>query len=1121
MTASTQFDFLQPGWPEVHDAAAPAAHPDARTACFHARRALELAVRWVFKYDAKLQLPYQDNLSALLHEPTFKAAAGPTVFAKTVLINKLGNQAVHGHKPVMQYDALMAVQELFHVAHWLAHTYARGARPAPGLPFDPGLLPKTVPIPKQTAEQLQKLEAELHARDEKLSALLADRTALDVELERLRTEIAEAKKANLAQADPHDYSEAETRDRFIDLLLKEAGWTLTGERDREFPVQGLPTKTGEGRVDYVLWGDDGRPLALVEAKRTRRDGRAGQRQAELYADCLEKQFGQRPVIFYTNGYEHWLWDDTQHPPRPVQGFYKKAELEFLIGRRTSRKKLADAPIDGGIVERYYQTRAIRRIAEAFEVDRERKALVVMATGAGKTRTVIALADLLMRCHWAKRVLFLADRVALVNQAVGAFKKHLPGASPVNLVTDKAAEGRVFVSTYPTMMGLIDEARDGQRRFGPGHFDLVVIDEAHRSVYQKYRAIFEYFDALLVGLTATPRDEIDRDTYGLFDLEKGVPTDSYDLADAVADGFLVPSRPVSVPLKFQRQGIRYDDLSAEEKEQWDAKEWDEEGNTPDQVEAEAVNKWLFNEDTVDKVLAHLMTRGAAVAGGDRLGKTILFAKNQAHALFIQERFDKNYPHLAGKFARVITFKTEYAQSLIDAFAQKDKAPHLAISVDMLDTGIDVPVVVNLVFFKLVRSKTKFWQMIGRGTRLCADLFAPGKPKEFFYVFDYCQNLEFFSQEAGTTEGAVAKSLGQRLFTTRLELIGELDRDKERRPAETELRQDVAATLQKEVAAMNVDNFVVRPKRRLVERYAQAEAWEPLPPEAVAELAREVAGLPSETPAEDEEAKRFDLLLLRLQLAVLRIEPAYARLSGQVREIAGLLEEKGRVPMVHQQMALIQDLQTDEWWQDVTVPMLETVRRKLRALVKLIEKRKRRPVYTDFEDEIGGETTVELPGFASVDSYERFRAKARLFLREHEDDLVIHKLRMNEALTALDLQELERTFAESGLARPEHLDQAKTENNGLGLFVRSLVGLDRGAAKQALAGFLTGKSLAANQIEFVHLIIEHLTAHGAMKLELLYESPFTDITPRGPDGLFSAPQVEELATVLSLVRARAAA
>jgi type I restriction enzyme R subunit len=1086
---------------------------------------LEVAVHWLYKHDSTLRLPYQDNLSALMHEPTFRNAVGPTVFAKAKLIKDLGNLAVHTHKTILDTDALAAVRELFHLSYWLAHTYGRGTRPPAGLVFDPTVLPKAT-IQKQTLDQLQQLEARLGEKDEKLSTLLADKTALDAELVRLRIEIVQAKQANTARPDEHNYSEAETRDYFIDLLLKEAGWALDQEKDREFPVKGMPNEAGDGFVDYVLWGDDGIPLALIEAKRTKRDARVGQQQAKLYADCLETKFGRRPIIFYSNGYEHWIWDDANYPPRPVQGFYKKAELELLIQRRKTRKPLADAKINEAIVERYYQTRAVRRICEAFERDRDRKALVVMATGAGKTRTVIALCDLLMGCNWAKRVLFLADRVALVNQAVNAFKKHLPDSSPVNLVTEKDGQGRVYVSTYPTMMGLIDETKDGQRRFGPGHFDLIVIDEAHRSVYQKYRAIFEYFDSLLVGLTATPRADIDRDTYGLFDLEKGVPTDVYDLGDAVKDKFLVPPQSVSVPLKFQRQGITYDDLSEEEKEQWDAVEWSDDGTAPQQVEAEAVNKWLFNKDTVDKALEYLMTRGQKVAGGDQLGKTIIFAKNHDHAEFIAERFNVNYPHYKGKFARVIDFTVEYAQSLIDDFSQLKKTPHIAISVDMLDTGIDIPEVVNLVFFKLVRSKTKFWQMLGRGTRLCPDLFGPGKHKEFFYIFDYCQNLEFFSQNPETTEGALGQSLGKRLFTARLELISELDRKlstvfSEGPEKEKELRRDIAELVRSEVSAMNVQNFVVRPKRRLVEKYAKAEAWTELKMESFHELADQVAGLPSEQEVEDEEAKRFDLLMLNLQLAVLRIEPSFARLRDQVKAIAGLLEDAAAIPMVQQQLPLIQDLQTDEWWQDVTTPLLENARKRIRALVKLIEKQKRKPIYTDFEDEIGAETNVELPGFAAPDSFERFRAKTRQFLREHESDLVIHKLRMNEALTATDLLELERMLTEGGLGNGEQLTKAKTESNGLGIFVRSLVGLSREAAKQALSGFISGKTLTANQIEFVNLVIEHLTEHGVMDAGLLYESPFTDINPQGPDGVFDSGEVDELVAVLSQVRARAVA
>ncbi len=1044
---------------------------------------------------------------------------------------------MHSHRAIPTEDALAAVRELFHVAYWLGRTYGRVARPVPGLVFDANALPKAAAAPKQTAEQLQQLEAGLRERDQKLAALLADKSALDEELTRLRAEVAAARKAAATQPDAHDYSEAETRDYFIDLLLKEAGWLLDQPRDREFEVAGMPNKEGKGFVDYVLWGDDGKPLGLVEAKRTRRDARVGQQPAKLYADCLEKQFGQRPLIFYSNGYEHWLWDDAHYPPRAVQGFYKKAELELVIQRRSSRKPLASAEINPAIVERFYQTRGIRRIAESFEQDHDRKALLVMATGAGKTRTVIALADLLMRCNWAKRVLFLADRVALVNQAVNAFKRHLPDASPVNLVTEKDAEGRVFVSTYPTIMGLIDETRDGQRRFGVGHFDLVIIDEAHRSVFQKYRAIFDYFDSLLVGLTATPKDEVDRNTYDLFDLEDGVPTDAYSLEEAVRDGFLVPPKAVSVPLKFQREGIKYDDLSEDDKDQWDALEWDEDGGVPDRVEAEAVNKWLFNKDTVDKVLAHLMTRGLTVAGGDRLGKTILFAKNQAHADFIAERFNVNYPHYKGEFARVIHNKVTYAQSLIDNFSSKEKAPHLALSVDMLDTGIDVPEVVNLVFFKLVRSKTKFWQMLGRGTRLCPDLFGPGRHKQFFYLFDYCQNLEYFSQNPETTEGALGASLGKRLFTARLELISELDKTPAgeaaggvvREPRATygdprtgaEVRRSIGELLHGEVAAMNLDNFVVRPRRRAVEKYAKTEAWTVLSAEALSELAHEVAGLPSEREAEAEEAKRFDLLILNLQLARLRAEPGFERLRDQVKAIAGLLEEKSLIPMVRDQMALIQEVQTDEWWQDITVPMLEIARRRLRDLVKFIEKQKRKPIYTDFADEMGGETHVVLPGFVEGTDYAKFRAKAQAFLRAHQDHIAIHKLRLNKALTAADLTELERMLVESAVGAAEEIGRAKSESQGLGLFVRSLVGMDREAAKNALGGFLNGKTWSASQIEFVNLIVNHLTEHGVMEAARLYESPFTDLTPRGPDGLFSTAQVDALLAAIAAVRATAVA
>lgn len=1127
----THFTFLQSEWPHIAASAAKAESlvmGDPRTACFYSRRALELMVTWLYEHDGSLRKPYQDHLSALIFEPTFQALLESRLVAKAKLIKDLGNLAVHSPKPVRVEDGVASVRDLFHLGFWLARTYARQDRPSEDLVFRASELPPpSAQVTAQSAAQLDKLNQELVEKDALLAAERKAKLEVDDELARLRAEIAQAKAQNQVVPDTHDYTEAATREAFIDVLLKEAGWPLDQERDREFEIRPFPNESGVGFADYVLWGSDGKPLAVVEAKRTSKSPQEGKHQAKLYADGLEAMFGQRPVIFYSNGYEHWIWDDTQHPPREVQGFLTQSELELTIQRRTSRRPLGEAEINTVIVERSYQHRAIRRICESFEKENHRKALVVMATGAGKTRTVIALCDLLMRCNWAKRILFLADRVALVNQAINAFKKFLPENNPVNLVTDKETDGRIYVSTYPTMMGLIDEVTDGQRRFGPGHFDLIIIDEAHRSVYQKYRAIFRHFDSYLVGLTATPRDEVDRDTYGLFDLEKGVPTDAYELEEAIKDGYLVEYRSREVPLKFHREGIKYDQLSEEEKDAWDALEW-EDGEVPDSVPGSALHDWLFNADTVDKVLGHVMKHGLKVEGGDRLGKTIVFARNHAHAEFIVQRFDALFPHLKGQFAQVIDFKVNYAQTLIDAFSKANQTPHIAVSVDMLDTGIDVPEVVNLVFFKPVRSKTKFWQMIGRGTRLCPDLFGPGKDKSHFLIFDFFENFEFFRQNPNPKSAPMPESLSQQVFRSRSELVFGLDKALGNRVCESgnedewSLRNATASLLHQHVAALNPDSFLVRPHLRLVEQFAKPEAWTAATVMEIPEAIKILGGLPTGVEEGGEEAIRFDLLVLNLQLALLRQDAGWERLQDRMVAIAHALALKANIPMVKAHIELIQDICSDLWWEGLTLPMLEQARQKLRDLVKLMDRMDRKVLYTDFTDELGEEKISEPIYVPMGVNMERFRAKVRQFLLDHEHShFTIHRLRMNEPLTAMDLDELERMLREAGLGSEDELEKAKQESHGLGLFVRSLIGLDRAAAKAAFAEFLQGSTLNATQIDFLETVINHLTEHGAMDPALLYESPYTDISPMGVEGVFDPPQVETLLGVLAEVRRRAVA
>jgi len=1122
------FDFVRAAWPDLAEEARLAersTYADPRVALIYARRTLELTVNWLYKADSTLRLPYKDDLASMLFEPSFKRLVGSAIATKMDLIRRQGNFAVHRTTPMTSNDSGAVIRELFHVLVWVATRYALRVedRPARGLEFDAASIPKPQPgVVAKTLAQVKALAEELAEKDAKLAEAERRNEALEAELAALQAEVAAAKAANATVPDTHDYSEAATRDLFIDILLREAGWDVTAPNVIEFPVTGMPNNSegGKGFVDYVLWGDDGLPLGVVEAKRTKKDANVGQQQAKLYADALERQFGRRPVIFYTNGYEHWIWDDAFYPPRPVQGFYTRDELALLIQRRTTRKPLAAEPISETIVERYYQQRAVRRVAEAFE-QHERRALLVMATGSGKTRTVIALADLLIRANWVKRVLFLADRIALVNQATNAFKQHLPDAAPVNLVTDKDSEGRVYVSTYPTIMNLIDKGEDDLRRFGPGYFDLIVVDEAHRSVYQKYGEIFNWFDALVVGLTATPKDEIDHNTYGLFNLEDGVPTDSYDLTDAITEGYLVPPVGRSVSTQFMRQGIRYDELSPEEREQWDLLDW-EDGDPPDEVDAAAVNKWLFNADTVDKVLQELMTNGRKVAGGDKIGKTIVFARSNAHADFIVKRFDLNYPQYAGHFARVITYKTTYVQNLIDDFSITDKLPQIAVSVDMLDTGIDIPDVVNLVFFKPVYSKTKYWQMVGRGTRLRPDIYGPGENKADFVIFDVCQNIEYFNQELGAAAGPTVEPLGARLFKGRLQLLAGMDAMAVPDPELAGLREGVAARLHDQVAGMSLDNFIVRPHRREVERFAEPQRWTDLSG-ADYESAATLAGLPSAVDVldQDEKAKRFDLLALRAQLSVLTGAPGFAAAKERIIAIAEELASQPTIPKIAAELVLIAAVTTEEWWEGVTVAMLEMVRIRLRGLVGLIDGSAQAILYSDFQDAASEAVIVELKDAATGVDRARFREKALAFLRDHENDAVLFKVRHGKQLTPVDLAELERIMVETAGLDGAQVAAAASEARGLGLFVRSLLGLDRGAAVEALSEFTAGTTFTGNQLAFAELVVDQLTQRGVIDPRLLYEAPFTGVAPTGPEAIFTAAQVKALVHSLETISATAAA
>ena len=1102
----SNFAFLQREWPEISQTAQKAesyVNSDPRSACFYARRALEQTVNWLYDHDTAFRRPYDEKLITLMTDYAFRDNVPAYVGDKGHFIRKLSNKAVHSKRQINQQDAFIAVRELYHLLYWLARNYTSGDPLSIPAQFDEKSIPPSdAQVQAQSAIELKKLDKKLQENDLALREKEKKLETYQSQINALQAQITRAKSVNQKVKDTHDYSEAETREYLIDLLLEEAGWNPKGENVEEYPVVGMPNKPGKGFVDYVLWGSDGRALGLVEAKRTSADPRKGKQQAKLYADCLEKMHGQRPIIFYSNGYQTWIWDDENYPPRQVQGFYKKTELELLIQRRKTRQPFKSLRSNKAIADRPYQEEAIRSVAEHFE-EKYRKSLLVMATGTGKTRVVIAITELLLRANWAKRVLFLADRTALVRQAVTAFKRHLPEANPVNLLDEKdAQESRIVVSTYHTMMGLIDESKgETEKRFSVGHFDLIVIDEAHRSVYHKFGAIFNYFDSLLIGLTATPKDEVDRNTYSLFELEDGVPTFNYDLDVAVGHRYLVPPRALSVPLKFQREGIKYDDLSDEEKLEWDLIDWDEDEEPPDQITPAALNKWLFNQDTVDKVLKHLMEHGLKVQGGDRMGKTIIFAKNHKHAEYIQDRFDANYPHLAGKFARVIDNYQTYAQSLIDDFSKPDSIPHIAISVDMLDTGIDIPELVNLVFFKLVRSKTKFFQMLGRGTRLRPDLFGPGQDKEEFYVFDYCENFEFFNQNPKGVENAPTESLSQRLFKRRLELLERYAHLKLHNPEVVGLEEALADELYQNVNAMPTENFLVRPHRAFVDKFSERESWGKLSQGDYADLSIHLSSLPTQLPEEHETAKRFDLIVLQLQLALLEGAKRFERLRDQVVGLAHQLETKTTIPMVNAELELILEVQDERYWEDITLKMLEEIRLRLRSLIQFVDKENREPIYTNFADELGMTREIQAEFVAGGVNIAQYRKKVEQFVMQHKNEQVIRKIRLAMPLTEEDLQKLDTFFFEADeTGTREEFEKIYGEQESLSLFIRRLVGLDRRAVKEAFAAYLDDKVFTADQIRFMNYIIEHLTRNGTMDERLLYRSPYVDIHEMGVEGVF---------------------
>lgn len=1049
------------------------------------RKALELAVKWVYSADRTITMPYKDNLQSLIHEPSFRFALDSQTWGKLPFIIRLGNLAVHTERAVDPADALLSLESLFEFIEWIDYCYGSDYVERH---FDTALIPteKVVIDTKKIKEQ----ESLIVQQESEIKALQAKIAAMSVTL----TAEKEEKQESRSFA-PADISEFKTRKIYIDVDLKSMGWKFGGnDADvwEEYPVTGMPNATGEGFVDYVLFGKDGLPLAVIEAKRSSKDPNIGRKQAVLYADCLERKFGRRPMMFTTNGFETYFWDDMSSPQRRVSGFFTKADLEKLMNRRNTRKKLKTIAIDEKITDRYYQIEAIRAVSEHFE-EGFRKALIVMATGTGKTRTASSLTDVLSRGGYITNILFLADRTALVKQAKDDFKNHLPDMSLCNLCSnkdDKAA--RIVFSTYPTILNAIDstKTKDGIPLFSPAHFDLIITDESHRSIFKKYRAIFEYFDALMVGLTATPKTDVDRNTYDFFEVENGVPTYAYDYETAVyTDHYLVPYYNYEVKTKFLEDGITYDDLSEADKERYED-DFAEDDYIPDFIPSAALNKFVFNETTVDTVLQDLMERGIKVEGGDRLGKTIIFAQSKEHAEFIVQRFNKLYPKYNGKFAQRITCSDSYAQAIIDDFKQKDM-PVIAVSVDMMDTGVDVPSCVNLVFFKKVRSKTKFWQMIGRGTRLCDGLSCTDSidgeytDKKRFLIFDYCGNFEYFREHQNGYETGETKSLTENIFCKQVQLITALQDSRFMDADYQDFRSELVAACYNSVCALSDDLVSVRLQKQYVEKYRKRENFKTLSKMDKYELTKYIAGLITSNDT-DEFAKRFDNFMYGLMLANIDRLPKLGYFQKQLILTAELLEKKSTIPQVKAKLTLIKDVQTDVFWENISILTLEMVRQELRELMQfLVDDNTRPKIFTRLDDPVIDKQEGDILDAAY--DFEDYKKKVNRYIEEHKNNTVIYKLNHNLPLTKEDFNELERILTqELGDSEDYKREYGDTP---FGLLVRKIAKLDHESAMAAFSMFINDSSLNQRQIEFILKIINHIENNGYIEdVKILMKPPF---------------------------------
>lgn len=1081
----SNFDFLNKKWPTLGKLGVQAEeyiHSDNNASMLKMRMFGEQIIDYILvalKIEVN-KFATQDDKIKILRTAGINGAI-PDLFD---IVRRYGNKANH-EAYENKKDALECLVSMYKVSAWF---YIKVTK-------DTSIKPLTYKIPKPITTKAPIYNIEDYSKEKEEIKDEHTKEVNEVKEEVKTTVVTEIdKRIEKEVEETLDLNEAETRKKLIDIMLKDAGWDVNNKElvKLEFPLKDHKELGKRGKVDYVLFDKKGNPIAVVEAKKSSVDPILGRQQAIEYANTIERDYKVRPIVFYTNGYEIWMWDDRHSEPRQIWGFYTLMDLEELFFKNKHKKDLNKVEIDKEIAGRPYQIEGIKRVYERYS-NGYRKALLVMATGTGKTRTVIALTKGMMEANWAKRVLFLADRDELVKQAkedANSFKTFMPEQISCRF-TGKNADNReatLYFSTYQTMINYYS-------KFSVGFFDLIICDESHRSIYKTYRDILEYFDSNIIGLTATPIDFIERNTFDLFNCDTEDPTFNFSVDQAWSHipPYLIEPRVKETSTDFLRKGIRYSQMTEEQRQQVD-----EDGYDGDEIEftKDELEKKVTNKDTNRFILRSLMDEGIKV--GDHIGKTIIFAKSKNHANLLDSLFNELYPQYKGKMTAVIYSGIKDKDVLIEKFKTED-FPRIAISVDLLDTGIDVPSIVNLVFAKPIYSKVKFWQMIGRGTRRCDNLFGDGRDKDEFAIFDCYKNFEFFEMNPKGFIPRPQKTSMQVRFELECKLL-ELYKEN----GHNVIVKEFVTKLKSDIDELPTESIEIKKNRKRIEQVKKEEYWTQLSEDFIKKLKLEIAPLIQWIEAKDSsDSLTFDNCIYRILHAFEKDDK-----DTMIREINSTMEKLAKLRLNLNQFdgkrELVKSLLEPSGWQELSYEKLETIRVGLRDLMKFKGANAGTFIVFDIKDTGGVVKEVSAGTVLYGANMEPYEKRVKTAIEEKlKDQIIIHKIRKGEKLTDTEIEGIYSIFGEDFVYSIDELS-SKTSINKEDIvgIIRRFIGIDENELNKIFEEFIQKhhNKMNATQIKTLEIIKNDIAKNKGISVRTLFQAPYTSFNPDGVEGIF---------------------